>query len=128
MAYEVKRNPKRPIKAVHLTVIFSGVAIVLLVVTITIAFVYCLKIAMKASHRQTEMQSLSEHCGYTGATFVTGAAAAAEAVADRADPDAVVTDKSHPDATVADKSLPDAAVADKTNTAAVDNGAQDEKE
>uniref|UniRef100_A0A2S2QLK2 Plexin-A2 n=1 Tax=Sipha flava TaxID=143950 RepID=A0A2S2QLK2_9HEMI len=128
MAYEVKRNPKRPIKAVHLTVIFSGVAIVLLVATITIAFVYCLKIAMKASHRQTEMQSLSEHCGYTGATFVTGAAAAAEAVADRADPDAVVTDKSHPDATVADKSLPDAAVADKTNTAAVDNGAQDEKE
>lgn len=94
MAYEVKRNHTRHVKPVHMTVFFSGVAIVLLVATITIALVYCLKIAMKASHRQTELQSLSEHTNCSVATTTAANEADPAAATDKADHDtAAATDR-----------------------------------
>lgn len=127
MAYEVKRNPARHIKPVHLTVFLSAVAIVCLVITVVVSFVYCLKVAVKASHRQTELQSLSEQSGYTGATYVAGSAvvtaetyAAKADDADSADPRTVDEDEAEPETKVADKPDPD--------TAAADNGGRGDME
>lgn len=61
MIYEVKRKPIVPVSRMRLTVFFSGITIISLIITIVVAVVYCLKIAMMSSTQQTEMQSLCEH-------------------------------------------------------------------
>lgn len=64
LVYEVKRKPQTPRYSSPLrinTIIFGGIALVSLIITIVAAVVYCMKIAMTISHQQTEMRSLCEH-------------------------------------------------------------------
>jgi len=69
LVYEVKRKPQtrrysRPLRIN--TIIFGGIALVSLIITIIAAVVYCMKIAMTISNQQTEMRSLCEHLNGAG--------------------------------------------------------------
>lgn len=64
LVYEVKRKPQTRRYSSPLrinTIIFGGIALVSLVITIVAAIVYCMKIAITISNQQTEMRSLCEH-------------------------------------------------------------------
>lgn len=73
LVYEVKRKPQSRRYSSPLrvnTIIFGGIALVSLIITIVAAVVYCTKIAMTISNQQTEMRSLCEHLN--GADIGTG--------------------------------------------------------
>lgn len=62
LVYEVKRKMPLPYRSspINLTMLFSGITIISLIITFVVAVVYCMKIALQASNQQTEMQSLCE--------------------------------------------------------------------
>lgn len=71
LVYELKGKDQMPRHTNSLrinTIIFGGIAIVSLVITIVAAVVYCAKIVMTVSTQQTEMRSLCEHLNDTTAT------------------------------------------------------------
>ncbi|CAI6350940.1 unnamed protein product [Macrosiphum euphorbiae] len=73
LVYEVKRKPQTRRYSSPLrvnTIIFGGIALVSLIITIVAAVVYCMKIAMTISNQQTEMRSLCKHLN--GADIGTG--------------------------------------------------------
>ncbi|XP_050058422.1 plexin-A3-like [Aphis gossypii] len=68
LVYEVKRKPQTRRRTFPIrinTIIFGGIALVSLIITIVAAIVYCMKIAMTISQQQTEMRSLCEHLNST---------------------------------------------------------------
>ncbi|XP_026806567.1 plexin-A3-like [Rhopalosiphum maidis] len=75
LVYEVKRKPqtiRRNFPVRINTIIFGGIALVSLIITIVAAIVYCMKIAMTISNQQTEMRSLCEHLNSTEIGIRTG--------------------------------------------------------
>uniref|UniRef100_A0A2H8TZ48 Plexin-A3 n=1 Tax=Melanaphis sacchari TaxID=742174 RepID=A0A2H8TZ48_9HEMI len=75
LVYEIKRKPQIRQRSFPLrinTIIFGGIALVSLIITIVAAIVYCMKIAMTISNQQTEMRSLCEHLNSTESGIRTG--------------------------------------------------------
>ncbi|VVC35607.1 IPT domain,Immunoglobulin E-set,Immunoglobulin-like fold [Cinara cedri] len=73
LVYEVKRKTPLPYSRngpLNLTVLFSGITIISLVITFVVAIVYCMKITLLASTQQTEMQSLCEQQHDNSTTIV----------------------------------------------------------
>lgn len=80
LVYDVKRKPVQLYRGrLRLTMFLSGITLVSLIVTLVVAIVYCVKIAMTTSSEQTEMQSLCDqvHCAKSTSEI------AAVAIADR---------------------------------------------
>lgn len=61
LVYEVHRKHVHHGHRPHLTILFAGITLVSLIITLVVAAVYCTKIAlMAAEHRPVEMQSLCQ--------------------------------------------------------------------
>lgn len=71
LVYEVRR--KIPLSyrnsPLNLTILFSGITIVSLIITFIVAVVYCMRIALLSSTQQTEMQSLCEQQQHISTTI-----------------------------------------------------------
>lgn len=70
LVYDVKRKPTFHNSRLHLTVCLISITIISLVITIVVAIVYCMKIALMTSTQQTEMQSLCEHLRSTASVTI----------------------------------------------------------